>query len=250
MELKRLLKQGMSGADVRLAKDRLFALGFYSTNIKAITNSTLGSDSVAAVKRFQIKNGLQVDGIIGKITWAALFGEQTEQPPEQSTILDTILNLCEQEVKNGSIYVWATSGELGINVTESWIRTKENRNNGGANFSRALAMWQKRINEGNKVFRVFDCSGFVSWVLTRVGVFSGRRDCDGLWALSTRLSAPINGALLFRVNKDNSEDETHVGLYFNGYAYHAKGRDVGVVKELYDASYWKKCAQFKALVGK
>lgn len=249
------MRRGDSGAYVRAAKERLFELGMYSTKVLKITSDTLGDDSIAAIKRFQTKVGIQVDGVIGPVTWAALFGTSlpvVNELGEEATdalqkALDQMLALCEEQVRNHSCYVWGASGELGAKVTESWIRKKEARNNGGANADRAVGAWEEQIAAGNDLFRVFDCSGFVSWVLSRVGVFSGRRDCDGLWALSDKLDAPENGALLFRVSKTNSEDETHVGLYFNGYQYHAKGRDDGVVKEKYNAKYWAKCARFKAL---
>ena len=246
MEFTRNLKKGMSGEDVRAAKEKLFALGFYSTKIKAITNSTLGSDSVDAIKRFQLKNGLVADAIIGKLTWSALFGVEIVQPPV-SDVIEQMRQLCQTEVDNGSIYVWASGGELGINVTESWIQTKENRNNGGENFDRAYRLWKKRIDAGNTLFKCFDCSGFVSFILRKLGVFNGRRDCDGLYSLSVPLDSPVDGCLLFRRAKSNVNDETHVGIYIGGSQYHAKGRDVGVVGEPYDPDYWHKIAWFKAL---
>jgi len=49
------------------------------------------------------------------------------------------------------------------------------------------------------------------------------------------------------VNENNPDDETHVGIYFNGFQYHAKGRADGVKKERYKASYWAKIAWFNAL---
>ena len=246
MEFTRNLKKGMSGEDVRAVKDKLFALGFYSTKIKTITNSTLGSDSVAAIKRFQLKNGLVADAIIGKLTWSALFGVEIVQPPV-SDIVEQMRQLCQVEVDNGSIYVWASGGELGTSVNDSWIRTKENRCNGGANFERAYRAWANRIESGNTTFRCFDCSGFVSWILRKLGVFNGRRDCDGLYSLSTPLDSPVDGCLLFRQSSSNANDETHVGIYIGGCQYHAKGRDDGVVKEKYKASYWHKIAWFKAI---
>lgn len=255
MEFTRNIKRGMSGDDVRAVKEKLFALGFYSTKITKLTNNTFGSDSVAAAKRFQLKNGLEPDGIVGKLTWPALFGENPDidapitddQGANVNPLVEKMRQLCQTEVDNGSIYVWAAGGELGTSVSESWIRTKENRCDGGSNFDRAFRMWTKRINAGNTLFRCFDCSGFVSWILRKLGVFNGRRDCDGLYSLSTPLDSPVDGCLLFRRAKSNPNDETHVGLYIGGYAYHAKGRDVGVVKEKYKASYWHKIAWFKAI---
>ena len=256
MDFTRNLKKGMSGEDVRAVKEKLFALGFYSTKIKQLTNDTLGSDSVDAIKRFQLKNGLEPDGIVGKLTFSALFGENVDIHAEtesetcvkvNSTLIENMLNLCQTEVDNGSIYVWASGGELGTSVDEAWIRKKENRCDGGSNFDRAFESWKCRIEQGNKVFRCFDCSGFVSWILRKLGVFNGRRDCDGLYSLSTPLDSPVDGCLLFRQSNTNPNDETHVGLYIGGYAYHAKGRSVGVVKEKYSSKFWHKCAWFKAV---
>jgi hypothetical protein len=161
--------------------------------------------------------------------------------------LTRLYNAAEQEITNGSIYVWAASGELGTSVSEKWIRTKEARNQSGANAADAVAMWKKRIDAGNTAFRVFDCSGFVSFLLVGLGVASGRRDCDGIWARCEKLGKPVDGALLFRVSSSNAEDETHVGLYLGGYQYHAKGRKYGVVKEPYKASYWHKIGWYTAL---
>lgn len=250
MEFTRNLKKGMSGDDVRAVKEKLFSLGFYSTKIKQLTNNTLGSDSVSAVKRFQLKNGLEADGIVGRITWSALFGEVTSE--DQSTavlpeLIEKMRQLCQTEVDNGSIYVWASGGELGISVDEAWIRKKENRCDGGSNFERALEAWSYRVEQGNKAFKCFDCSGFVSFILRILGVFNGRRDCDGLYSLSTPLDSPVDGCLLFRQSSTNQNDETHVGLYIGGYAYHAKGRTVGVVKEKYNPKFWHKIAWFKAV---
>lgn len=72
MNFTRNLKQGMSGEDVRYIKDKLFNLGYYSSSIKKISNSTFGGDTTTAVKNFQTKNKLEADGIVGKLTWAAL----------------------------------------------------------------------------------------------------------------------------------------------------------------------------------
>ena len=246
MDFKRNLRRGMSGDDVLYAKQRLVELGF----LHAATKRTFGSDTLNAVKAFQNANGLEADGIVGVLTWSALFGTNIDAPTTDnsdtkamSELVQKMLTLAQTEVDNGSIYVWAGGGELGTSVSESWIRTKES----GANFDRAYKMWKKRIDAGNTTFRCFDCSGFVSFILRQLGVFNGRRDCDGLYSLSTPLDSPVDGCLLFRRSNTNPNDETHVGLYIGGYAYHAKGRDVGLVKEKYKASYWHKIAWFKAI---
>ena len=97
------------------------------------------------------------------------------------------------------------------------------------------------------VARCFDCSGFVSWCLNKAGAFSGRTDCDGLFARSTEIYTPEDGCLLFRTNPAKPSDETHVGIYFNGMQYEARGRKDGVVCLPYNERYWQKLAWFKAL---
>lgn len=78
VEYTRTLKTGMSGTDVRYMKDCLFFLKQYKSSIKKISNSTFGSDTITAVKKYQKShkdvNGkqLKADGIIGKLTWYAI----------------------------------------------------------------------------------------------------------------------------------------------------------------------------------
>ena len=97
------------------------------------------------------------------------------------------------------------------------------------------------------VARCFDCSGYVSWCLKQCGAYNGRTDCDGLFARSTEIYTPEDGCLLFRVNPRNPSDETHVGIYYKGKQYEARGRKDGVVCLPYNERYWQKLAWFKAL---
>ena len=83
MVLTRNLRYGIEGDDVRALKERLLALGCYAPNITGLTNSRFGSDTRAAVRAFQLANGLEVDGIAGPLTWAALFTESVQ--PEEGT---------------------------------------------------------------------------------------------------------------------------------------------------------------------
>ena len=154
----------------------------------------------------------------------------------------------ETQVENHSIYVWGARGQGANVITEAWIRAKEASSAGGANAATAIALWKKAVAAGyGELLKAFDCSGLVSAAMIYAGVADKRRDCDGIFALCKQISAVKNGALLFRVNKQNKSDETHVGFYFDGFQYHAKGRASGVVKEKYDASYWHKIAWYKSI---
>jgi len=63
-----VLKQGATGGEVKEVQRRLKQWGYYSGEVDGI----YGPATVAAVKKFQQKNGLKADGIAGKSTYAAL----------------------------------------------------------------------------------------------------------------------------------------------------------------------------------
>lgn len=89
MEYTRLLKHMMSGADVRAVKDRLVELGY----LYASTHDTFGDDTLAAVKAFQTDNGLEVDGIVGPLTWDAIFADAPDTPATPTDIPEFTRNL-------------------------------------------------------------------------------------------------------------------------------------------------------------
>ena len=159
-------------------------------------------------------------------------------------MIQEFIKAAQTEVDNHSIYVWGGSGQLCCEVTEAWIRQKEK----GRQPDAAVKEWEDVMSSPYRdVARCFDCSGYVSWCLNKCGAFSGRTDCDGLFARCTEIYTPENGCLLFRVNPAKPSDETHVGIYFNGKQYEARGRAYGVVCLDYKASYWQKIAWFKAM---
>lgn len=67
-EVYGLSKYGSRGEEVRTIQEKLKRWGYYSGNVDGI----YGSQTVSAVKRFQQKNGLQVDGIAGPKTLSAM----------------------------------------------------------------------------------------------------------------------------------------------------------------------------------
>lgn len=159
-------------------------------------------------------------------------------------MIEELLKAAQREVDNHSIYVWGGSGEPCKDVTEAWIRRKES----GRQPEAAVKEWEAVMASPYRdVARCFDCSGYVSFCLKEVGALDRRRDCDGLFARSTEIYTPDDGCLLFRTNPTNPNDETHVGFYFNGKQYHAKGRAYGVIEEPYNERYWQKLAWFKGL---
>lgn len=67
-EVEALSKYGSRGSEVTQIQTKLKRWGYYSGSVDGI----YGSRTVTAVKKFQKKNGLTVDGIAGKNTLAAM----------------------------------------------------------------------------------------------------------------------------------------------------------------------------------
>lgn len=63
-----VLKQGATGGEVKELQRRLKQWGYYNGAVDGI----YGKQTVEAVKYFQRKNGLKVDGVAGRATYAAL----------------------------------------------------------------------------------------------------------------------------------------------------------------------------------
>ena len=86
----RTLRQGASGEDVKLVQQRLIALGYMET-----ANGQFDDVMLAAVKAFQKRNALSVDGVAGSQTYSKLFSEQAvaaEPKPEPLPIPDRNLS--------------------------------------------------------------------------------------------------------------------------------------------------------------
>ena len=72
MSYSRLLKYTspqMYGEDVKQVQSKLNQLGFNC----GIVDGWFGSKTDAAVRSFQSKNNLMIDGIVGPVTWNKLF---------------------------------------------------------------------------------------------------------------------------------------------------------------------------------
>ena len=67
-QVEALSKYGSRGQEVRTIQDKLKRWGYYNGNVDGI----YGSQTVSALKKFQQKNGLSVDGIAGPKTLTAM----------------------------------------------------------------------------------------------------------------------------------------------------------------------------------
>ena len=84
-----LSKYGSRGSEVRTIQDKLKRWGYYSGNIDGI----YGTQTVNAVKYFQRKNGLTVDGIAGLATLKAMGITTSSTTSSSSSSYNSNLNL-------------------------------------------------------------------------------------------------------------------------------------------------------------
>ena len=77
-----MLYRGCTGDAVKTLQEKLNAKGFDSGNVDGI----FGAKTYAAVTAFQKANGLGVDGIVGKLTWAKLYGVSPAMPVETTVV--------------------------------------------------------------------------------------------------------------------------------------------------------------------
>ena len=84
----------------------------------------------------------------------------------------------------------------------------------------------------------FDCSGFVSYVLTNSGLCNtGRLGAQGLYNISTRVSSPRPGDLVFFTGTYDTPGVSHVGIYVgDGWMLHC-GDPIGYAN--LNTSYWQ-----------
>ena len=69
----RMLRRGMKGADVKTLQAALITYGFSCGTAGA--DGDFGSATASALRKFQTKYGLAVDGIAGNATWSKLLGK-------------------------------------------------------------------------------------------------------------------------------------------------------------------------------
>jgi len=86
----RTLRRGYTGEDVVRVQNRLKELGYYTKSVDGV----YGLGSMAAVKAFQQRNGLQADGLAGRDTFRVLFSNNAlaasstptvEEPEEEES---------------------------------------------------------------------------------------------------------------------------------------------------------------------
>lgn len=165
-------------------------------------------------------------------------------------MIQKFIDYLEEQAANRSIYVWGGQGEVGAQITESWIRRRETSK---ANADRAIAYWKKQIAAGyGGVLRAFDCSGLAVYWLMQQGLLGYDTTANGLRGMCAKISKAElrKGDFVFRVSGGNAY---HIGYVVDDAlnVIEAKGREHGVVKAGVNrwGAYWNAYGRASRLFG-
>lgn len=196
------LLEGTEGDDVRVLQDRLIELGFLGKS-----TGYYGSETIEAVKKFQARNELGVDGKTGEVTLALIYSPQALPSEEKAKEIarkgniDTFISSAANQL--GKPYVWGAQGP-----------------------------------------KSFDCSGLVTYCLREAGSTTGRYNAagfsqNGSWDKITDIDNLQRGDLIFFYNNARSKIG-HVGIYIgDGMMIDASSANGQVVKRSAKSDYWR-----------
>lgn len=97
---ERTLRSGATGLDVKYVMQRLYDLEYYNKKV----DEKFGSGMLAAVKAFQRKNSLTVDGVVGPTTLKTLFSDSALDA-------DDAVPPVEEEIEEGRTLAKGMKGE-------------------------------------------------------------------------------------------------------------------------------------------
>ena len=150
------LKVGSEGPQVTNVQNRLIQLKY----MKKATGY-FGSDTEAAVRAFQKRNGLTVDGKIGPATLNKLMSDSAKKAASGSSSSSSSSSSSTKPNTGSSSSSSSSSSGSSAVITGA---------NADSFCSVALSKLGTKYVRGGKGPNKFDCSGFVYWCLNQVGV--------------------------------------------------------------------------------
>lgn len=232
-----MMIEGSEGRDVKLLQTQLKDLGYLS---ESDIDRVYGEKTVEAVKAFQKRNGLSVDGKAGEKTLEKLFSDEAKMSKEMEAKLKAEEEAAKKAEKEAAKTTPKTSGKTGSTATPTPKKDTK------------LEKFLKAANSklgceyvlGDSGPNTFDCSGFVTWCLRQAGVSTQRLNAAGFskssrWKTITKVDDIKKGDILF-FKSDNSSGVSHCGIYIgSGMMIDASSANGKVVKRAVSA-YWKR----------
>ncbi len=221
---------GMKGSDVERIQQRLKELKYLKT-----VDGYFGSGTESAVRAFQERNDLSVDGKVGKHTMNVLMSSDAKKASSSSS----------SSGSSGSSSSGSSGSSSSGSSSSGSSGSSGSSSSNGANVESFIAVAQSKL--GSKYVRAgkgpstFDCSGFVYWCLNQVGVKQGYMTSSA-WQKTTKYQRISSMSALER--GDIVSFKGHVGIYLgNGKMIDASSSE-GKVRitgsTIQNSDYWKR----------
>jgi len=231
------VKLGDRGTDVKSIQEQLIALKYLRTG----STGYFGTDTESAVKSFQQRNGLNVDGCVGSRTLEALYSDDAKPA---KTVLESTKKAAKTVNKNSKASAKADSNIDTQTDNKDTKSEEEVPPPPDAASADALVEYAKnflgtKYVRGGKSPKGFDCSGFVHYCLNQVGYKIKYMTSAG-WAKSDLLKVTSMSDLK---KGDIVCFKGHVGIYMgDGDMIDASSSFGGIriAKNILGSSYWKK----------
>ena len=254
------IKLGDSGTDVESMQSRLNELGYYESKI----NGYFGVATEDAVRAFQTKNKLDVDGVFNVSDRDLLYSPEARPkidptPTPKPTPKPTPRPTKKPSSSSSSSTSSATSAPTDSSSSSSSSSgssdsSADSSSSGDVSYSAsysadglvsvASAMLGKPYSWSEESpAKGFDCSGLVYFSLRTCGVSTSRYSASGFSSVSkwTEITSPSDlqkGDLVFFKN-DTSSSVSHTGIYAGGGTFvHASSSAGKVITSSISTAYW------------
>ncbi|MEM5769914.1 MAG: peptidoglycan-binding protein, partial [Bacillota bacterium] len=224
------VKLGDRGTDVESIQEQLIELKY----LKAGSTGYFGTDTETAVKSFQQRNALTVDGSVGSNTLETLYSGDAKPAKASTTTAKNDTNT-KTDTKTDTKPDNTDSGQK----EETPAPAPPNEASADALVEYAKNFLGTKYVHGGKSPKGFDCSGFVYYCLNQVGykikymTSAGWAKCD-LPKVSSMSDLQKGDIVCFK---------GHVGIYMgDGNMIDASSNFGGIriCKNIMSSSYWKK----------
>lgn len=238
--LKYALRLGMSGSKVKEVQRMLKKLGYLTSSQVTGYYDDATED---AVRLFQKRNGLSVDGTVGSKTLAKLESGDAKRAPStpSPTPKPTATPKATAKTTDKSGKTTAKPGKA--------TATPKPTNTSSDKIEKFISIAQSKLGcpyvSGAKGPDKFDCSGFVYWCLNKAGVkqsyMTSRswRNCSRYQRITTWGDFKRGDVMVF---SGSSMATGHVGIYLgNGKMIDASSSagEVRITSTILSGSYWK-----------
>ena len=219
---------GDSGDAVKLIQRKLTQAGCL---VRA--DGKYSEDTVKAVKKFQKKKHLDVDGVVGPATYKALTGKKLKETPAKAKKSKT------EKSKSGK----AKSGKtvipgVGINDAEvQWRLPGEMTSQVKSIVTEAKKWVGVPYRFGGTTPKGFDCSGFIQYVFNKKGI-NLPRGADEQYGKGKKISINLlePGDLVFFTTYESGV--SHSGLYLGDGYFISATTSRGVAVMTMKDGYW------------